>query len=311
MFKLDTEKGIGESIRQLVFPIRYEARVPESDWSPYFGKYENQRWGEWDSDSCWFLSAINCVEDQCGFLRKAGMFSAEDIKFFEDNGYIDSDGDFSFSERFGEILSGARDNGNNQMNAGIIMQEYGLIPRSMLSYTKQEADSFATREAFDADYFNAGAVSDQMRALGQESLKHINISRQWIGRAYQTPDITVLKAALKQAPLQIGIPVPDNAAVDWNQAIVQYGGKKSADHAVELYGMDDKGRYLIFDQYLPNLKILSEDYYIPFCTQMIVNPVSPAAVLPVPQDDAKDSIWTAIFNFFNGILSPNAGHAST
>lgn len=310
MFKLNTTKGIVESIRQIMTPIKYEVRVPSSDWSTYFGKYENQKWGQWDSDSCWYLSAINCAEDQLEYLYKTGQFSDEAKKFFNDNGYIDTDGDFSLSERFGEIISGVKDNGNDQMDAWILMQEYGCIPRFLLTYMNEEAYRFTSQQAFDNDYFNKNVISSQMYALGQEFLKHVNISRQWIGKAGQTPSLDVLKAALKQAPLQIGIPVPYNT-INWNQPIVEYDGGLQAQHAVELYAIDDKGQYLIFDQYLPSLKILSSDYLLIFVTQGIINPVQTVIVNPVPQDIPTNSMWQAVMNWFNGIFNPRAGSVST
>ena len=97
-------------------PIKYEVRVLDGNWSPYFGHYQNQKWGNFDSSSCWALSGINCFEDQLEWLWKNGMFSQDSKNFFTQNGYIDSDGDFSLSERFIEILSKVQDNGNNNFN---------------------------------------------------------------------------------------------------------------------------------------------------------------------------------------------------
>ena len=78
-------------------PIPFENRIQTGDWSAYFGHYENQRWGEWDSDSCWALSGVNCIEDQLEWLWKNNKFSQEAKDFFTKNGYIDTDGDFSLS----------------------------------------------------------------------------------------------------------------------------------------------------------------------------------------------------------------------
>lgn len=280
-------------------PIQYEVRVPSSDWTPFFSSYEPQKYGRWDSDSCWALSAINCAEDQFEWLWKNGMFSQEAKDFFTNSGYLDSNGDPDFSERYIEIKSGARDNGNDQMQAWVLMQEYGCIPRSQLSYDLTQSNQFGTQTAFDADYFNPSSVTPDMDALGQKFLSYVNISRQWIGGSYQTPDLQILQAALKQAPLQIGIPVNASA---WNSSYVPYGGGTDPNHAVELYGIDDQGNYMIYDQYEPNPKKLAANYFLAFVSQGILNAIPAGAPNPIPQDTMFDMIWTAINNVFNGIF---------
>lgn len=308
MFKLNQTKGISEIVRGvLMTPIKYEVRVLDGDWTPYFGNYQNQKWGQWDSNSCWALSAINCAEDQCEWLMKNKKFTAEAIKFFSSNGYIDEDGDFSFSERFLEILSGVHDNGNNQMTAWVLMQENGLIPRSMLDYSAERANKFYSKAAFNDDYFNKAEITPAMVELGRQSLKYINISRQWIGNNFKTPDINVLRAALKQAPLQIGVPVPVDKYL-WNREFVQYDGRKIADHAVQLYKMNLDDTYGIFDQYLPNLKRLSKDYFLPLVTQGIIN-ATPVVV--EPPRGFWNVFWSAVMNYYNGIINNNVEIGST
>lgn len=299
MYKLKTTKGIGDKIRGM-FPIKYEVRVPSGNWAEYFGDYQNQKWAWWDSNSCWALSAINCLEDQLEWLWKNGMFSKETQDFFTKYKYIDADGDFSISERFIEILSGVHDNGNNQMEAWKLLQIYGAIPRYALTYTHARAEQFSNKKDFNADYFDQTDITPEMRSLGQEFLKHVNISRQWIGKQWKTPPRLLLENALKQAPLQIGVPVTNGFM--WNNAFVKYDGRKEADHAVELYGIDDKGQYLVFDQYEPHLKVLSADFYIPFVTQGIANPVQPIIVNPVKQDNWWNSFWEGVIHWYEGIF---------
>jgi len=303
MFKLKTNKTIGQIVTGMFMsPIKYEVRVESGNWNypiSYFGHYQNQKWGQWDSNSCWCLSAVNCVEDQLEWLNKQGMFTTEAMEFFIKYGYIDADGDFSLSERFIEVLGGYKSAGANQMEAWKFFQMYGMIPRDMLTYTVEQSNKFADRKSFDADYFNPLVVTREMRLLGQQFLKHVNIARQWIGTNWETPDIQVLQAALKQAPVQIGIPVPNY----WNQTLIIWDGTTSrADHAVQLYGIDAQGRYLIFDQYKPNLKTLSANYFIPIVCQGIVSAVPAVAKNPVVQDTLVNKIWTAVMNYFNGIV---------
>jgi hypothetical protein len=301
MFKLNTHKSIRDKVRGfIVKPIQYEVNVPTGDWTPYFGKYENQKWGLWDSDSCWALSGVNCAEDQAEMLWKNGMFSDEAKKFFTDNGYVDSDGDLSFSEQFYEILSGAKDGGNNQMNLWSLMQQYGIVPRSKLCYTQARAQQWTNQTDFDNDYFNPAQITPELKALGIQSKNYINVARQWIGTNWTTPNIDILRAAIKQAPLQLGIPVPQPTYL-WNSPIIKWDGRVSADHAVECYKINDDGTLCIFDQYEPNLKVLGAGYYLPFVTQGILYAVAPAATNPVVQP-VDNSFYTWIMNWFNGIF---------
>lgn len=276
----------------LALPIQFEVRVPTSDWSPLFGDFTDQRFGMWDSDSCWALASINSVEDQLEWLYKNNMFSVEAINFFTTNGYLDSKGDFSLSERFHEILCGQLDKGGTVAMATQSFQKRGFIPRPMLTYTPEQANSHSSREDFNNDYFNSKYVTSDMLALGVQSLKYINIAYQYLDKS-----LNDMRAALQQAPICIGIPVP----INWNTPFVQYNGDKSLDHEVELYAIDDKGQSQIFDQYEPHLKTLSADYYIGVLTQIIVYARNPISVNPIPQPPTNPW-YTTFFNWVNNAL---------
>lgn len=300
MFKLKTTRGLGEIVSNVFMtPIVYEDRLQGRKWSDSFGKYENQKWGLWDSNSCWCLSAVNSAEDQLELLNTDGKFSPEAMDFFTKNGYIDSDGDFSLSERYLEILSGHGDNGANQMDAWVLMQKYGCIPRSMLTYTQERASQWSSKSTFNTDYFDTNAITSDMLALGQQFLKYVNISRQWIGKNWYTPDKELLRAALKQAPLCIGVPVPQEV-YKWNSTFVQYDGGKSAQHAIELYDIDAQGNYMIFDQYLENLKVLSSDYFLPIVTQGIL--MATPTEIPVISHSYIEDFWQGVIHWYNGIF---------
>lgn len=299
MFKLSNKVKLSEKLNGVFSSsIQYEVRVKDGNWSPYFGHYQNQKWGLWDSNSCWCLSAVNCVEDQLEYLHKNRMFSKEAMDFFYRYGFIDMDGDFSISERYLEILGRHTDNGGSTIEAYYLMQIYGCIPRDMLTYTKTKADSFSNKKDFNADYFNPTAVTDDMKKIGQEFLKFVNIARQKIGKTWITPDLQILKAALRQAPLTIGVPIPEGM---WNYETVVYNGKKTAEHAIQLYGIDDEGNYLIFDQYMPNLKKLSANYFIPIVSQGIVTAIPQVVANPIKQDTIWNKVWEAVFGWFNSV----------
>jgi hypothetical protein len=289
-------------------PIQYEDRLGDKKWSDFFGHYQNQRWDWFDTSSCWCLAPINSAEDQLEWLNKNNMFSKEALHFFTSNGYIDFDEDFSLSERYLEIKGGNKTNGGTAEEGEQLIQKPGCIPREMLTYSLEQLQERSQYfngdfQAVVNDYFNSKYITPQMDALADQFRKYVNVAYQIIGKKYTTPNINILKAALKQAPLCIGIPTPLDVSL-WNSSFVQYDGGKVPSHEVELYDINDKGQYLIFDQYEPHLKTLSADYYIPFCTQLILYAVPQSAANPNPQDSWWNIFWTAVMNWWNGI--PNS-----
>jgi hypothetical protein len=282
------------AFKGFVSPIKYEVRVSDADWSKYFGHYQNQKWGQWDSNSCWCLGGvINCAEDQFEYLWKNGMFSKEAKDFFTNNGYIDEDGDFSFSERFLEILGGLKDNGGTIDYGWDLAQKYGFLPRSMLNYSHERAAMWSNRQDFIADYFGKGNITQGMRDLAKQCLKYIKIEYQRIGTTWKTPERQVIEAALRQAPISYGVPV----AYPWNTEEVKYDGTTNPAHVVEGYKIWKDGRYATFDQYEPHLKNLSANYYIPFITQGVVTAVPQAATNPVKQT-VWNLVWEAVFKWY-------------
>lgn len=278
--------------------IPYVVRVPSGNWEAYFGKYAPQKFGQWDTDSCWCLSAVNSSEDQMEWLWMNDQFSQEAKDFFTSNGYIDSDGDFSLSERFHEILCGERDGGGTSPEAWQSFQKRGFIPRSQMSYTVEKSQSFNSQEEFDNDYFNLLAVTPAMIALGKKSLTYINISYQTIGKNWTTPDKQLLQTALLQAPLNIGIAIPINV-FNWNNSFVQYDGATVVAHEIELYGLDDKGQRLIYDQYLPFCKTLSSDYPLPLVHQGVITSTSSPVIQPPKKTyTLMELIYLALAKYF-------------
>lgn len=304
MFNLKTKEKLSVRVKGL-FPsfIPYEVRVEIGNWSVYFGKYQNQKWAQWDSNDCWCLSAVNDLEDQLEYLHKHNLFSADAIDFYTREGFLDSDGDFSLSEQFLEILGGNKDNGGTAEEAWQLIEKYGIIPRSRLNYTRERALQFGSKALFNADYYNPARITPEFIELGKQFKKYVQIAHQEIGKLWYTPSRMILEAALKQSPLQIGIPVPDDLT-QYNQTFVQFDGHRRLQHEVELYGIDAQGRYLVFDQYEPHLKVLSADYYIPSVMQGVVTAI-PFTPSPIPQPVTYWSqFWANVWAYFNNRPSP-------
>lgn len=272
--------------------IEYVVRNIKGDWSPYFGVYESQRHDDLDSNCCWSFAGNEVAEDQLEFLWKTNQFSEEDKKWFFENGYIDADGDFYLSRRFIPTLSGVKRNGNDQAEAWRLTQKYGAIPNSRLPYQNNET------------YFDPFFITQELKDLGQQFLKRVNIAYKEVGTRFKGYDIKQLSAELKQSELQIGIPVPVLTYL-WNATKVDWDGGKQAAHSVALYKIDEitdpEYPYYIFDQYEPHLKQLSADYYIPICTKAVVTPVTPFQLTPPVsvQYTVWKKVWLAVQDFFN------------
>lgn len=280
--KRDFAKGINS-------PINYEVRNTNGDWSPYFGNFEAQKIGNFETSCCWAFAPIEVIEDQLEFLWKTGQMTDGAKKFFTDNGYIDSDGDFYLSRRFIAIMSGIREGGNDSINFFKLQAKYGCIPTPMLPHTL-DAQS----------YFDKNAVTQQMLDLGQQFNKYVNIAYETIGKLWTRNDRVSIQATLYQSPLVITIPVPQDVQ-KWNANFVKWDGTIGAGHVVELYALNGAGEYLIYDQYEPHLKVLSADYYIPEVINAVVSmkliPSIPIITNPVKQG-IWQQVWKAIYEYF-------------
>ena len=275
-------------------PIQYEVRSTTGDWTSFLPTFQPQKWGNYDSDSCWCLSTITSLEIQLDWLWTNNMFSPEAKTFLAQ--YLDVNGKFSISERYLEVLGGNYENGGTAEEAIQLMQSYGAVPRALLTYSEAQANACATEEAFTADYFNVNIATPALRAMGHKFLTYVNIAYQRIGYMYQTPNQTIFQAALKQSPLSLGIPAD---LPQWNNSYVQWDGVKAMTHEVCCFG----GQYNIFDQYHPNPKTLSPDFYIGGCIQLIASAIAPASVNPIPQPPIQTiTFWSWIMRWFNGIF---------
>ncbi len=240
--------------------IPYEIRNPSGDWSAYFGQYESQRKEWWDTQSCWAYAGNETLEDQLEFLWKTNKFTKEDMDWFNSKGYIDEDGDFYLSRRWIPTLSGVKDNGNDEAEFWRLSAIHGAIPTKMLPYTNV------------TEYFDLTKITQEMRDLGQEFLKRVDIAYQELGTRWKGYTLDQLRKGLLQSELQIGVPVPQDGS--WNREKVKWNGDKEPAHSVALYKVDEQADYFyplfIYDQYNPMLKQLSRDYYVPLCTMGVV-----------------------------------------
>lgn len=259
--------------------IPYEVRVPSGDSSPFFGNYVGQKYGSYDTNTCWDFSLTEIIETQLAIERSLKRFSDDDIAWFKEKGYIDEDGDFYLSRRWIAILSGVKDNGNDQAIGWILAAKYGMIPFKMLPFELADLQGVNNRTDFINKYFSLDSITPEMIATGKEFLKRVKIQSEELGTRWnpRTPDM--LSNALLQASLQVGIPVNPST---WNNSTVNWDGSKKVVHSAEFYKYSPGTSfpYHTYDSYEPHLKELSSDYYIPLITRGIVTAIAGQMLSP-------------------------------
>lgn len=257
--------------------IPYEERLPSGDWSAFFGNYVGQRYGPYDTNTCWDYGLVDCVEDQMKYLLANDLISSEDAQWLKDTGFIDQDGDPYLSRRWIAILSGAKNSGNDEAIGWKLAEQFGMVPFSMLPYSTDRAYRFATYDDFIADYFDPGAITPEMEAVGKRFLEIFDIRSEELGARWTDRSPDDLARALRQAPLQIGVPIPA-AASNWNQPSLKWdGSSRMPRHSVELssYVPGDPFPIRIYDSYEPHVKALSADYPMPIVTRGVVTARDP------------------------------------
>jgi len=278
-------------------PIPYVVRNETGDWDTDYMIYQQQRF-KFDSNSCWDISGNNIVEDQMDFLLRRGSFPDETVKWFRDNGYINDEDCFQLSWRFVYAISGVYENGNSQKEFWRIIKKYGILPQKDFDFTNDDSLKFNSQKEMCREIGNKSLITKEMYDKAKESLKYIDIQYEWIFPPYQQPDDVALKAALLQAPVQIGVPA---CADTWNNTFVGKCSRKSSDHAVELLKVNDDGTKLIYDQYRPQEKTLPKDYLILLTTLGIISPIIKTTDIPnvKPFIQGKFArIWQAVVEWF-------------
>jgi hypothetical protein len=269
--------------------IPYIIRVPNNDWSKYMPIYENQKWGNYDSDDCWCLSSIQNFTFQMNYLLKNNLFSIEALNFFNSNGYI-INGIFQFSELYHEILCGNLNNGGTSEEAWQSFASRGMIPRSMLNYSEAMASDDTNIQVFITEYYDKSRITPAMKSLANQFLQYVNIQSIPIN-----PNLSNINYYLQQSPINIGIPVNP---YQWNQVNVPTNTSSNICHEVVYYKSMPDNSLPINDQYQPNPKILGAGYYIGVATLGVVTPIQylvtynpPSATLNMSQYFANLVAW--------------------
>ena len=257
-------------------------RNPSGDWTAYLPTDEPQKY-LFDTNECSQLSGINTVETQCNFLLKNNQLSSEAVQWFTSNGYIDSNGNFAFSERFTGTLSGTTINGNSQWAFWQTVSRYGLLPRQDFNYSMAQSQKFSTQQEMCNDYYNINNITDAMKAKALQTAKYISVQYQyvWFNLSQSCP-VNLMTTALQHAPLQIGTEV----CPSWNSGMVYPCGETTPSHATEMVKWNGDKSSTIRDHYAPYDKTLEIGYFYPIVVQGVIS-----SVPQVPYVTLQTEIW--------------------
>ncbi len=264
-------------VRGLNSPIPYLVRLVDGDWRPYLPTYFGQKFLGFDTSCCWAYAGCVDVAAQLNFLKAKGQFPLAALKWFQDNGYFDSNGSFALSERFIAIISGVRDTGNDHIEFWRLSRLNGILPRQDLSYSDAQASKWARQEDFADDYFNPTTITPKMRQKALDSRKYVNLAYEWIGQEFTQPSQKEFEVTLKQSPIQVGVPV---CYETWNTGTVISCGIKDPAHSVSIVNLEASGIKDFRDHYHPENKTFSSDYPVIMATHGVVTPILNQPYIP-------------------------------
>ena len=237
-----------------------------NDWSPYLPDFDNQ-FGSVDWLRCVSEAYVHVVETYLNYKLANGFFSASQIKFFTDSGYI-VNGKFEISIRFVAKISGTDHTGNSQNAVAGAVRKNGLLPRS------DWADS--PTMGWDEHY---AEIPQNLLDKAKTILQYINFQYAWIVQDqnpvadYRGINQTILQE-VKQSPLQFTAPLcPSYRAKGtlWNGICVTCNLIDPV-HAMMIYGLqNDNGALdrLIRDSYAPYNLIFANNYPIPYILKIV------------------------------------------
>lgn len=252
-------------------PIKYDPTVtggitvlppiimPSHNWSIYLPTYEPQRF-IYDLNICSQLGGcITLLEIYFNLFKATNKISPAFLTFLQQNGYFDSNGSFSFSERFTAIMDGTSINGNVMQNAWQCVQEFGLLPRSQLNWSLFNASLYSSQPAMDAAYYNPAVITQEMKDLAKAFLNFARVSWGWAADGTAPMTVAQMTLALQTSPIAFAGPVPTDES-QWNQTNVPLPGNTKIVHCFCGYSIEEDGTIDIMDQYQPDDKRLAPGY---------------------------------------------------
>lgn len=178
--------------------------MPDGNWLGRILKSNETQGGVYfDSMACVSFSLAKMCSMTFNEMIKQDFFLDEDIKWLQDNGYIDSFGEVNFSERALAKWSGTTRTGNSLWRVVDTARTMGLIPQS-----KWDFPSTQRTPVFDWDDYYVD-TPQELYALGLEFTKRFPFFYEFVN----TSDRLLLAKGRKYSPAQITVyafPFPVN-----------------------------------------------------------------------------------------------------
>ena len=134
------------------------AQIPVKERREYLPKGEVQR-GTEDMMDCASRGPINIMEAKFSYLVQNKKISSDNIKWLENNGYINENNQIEFSDCFVAQNSNTTPQGNSLVAPLEAIRKQGLIPKKMLPLQPWMRFS---------DYHDPKRITQEMRNLGIE-----------------------------------------------------------------------------------------------------------------------------------------------
>ena len=220
---------------------------PTAKWGDYRPPLQRQSnpVNGFDCNDCTGYGYCRDVASYLNYKLKNNLLPADFVAWATAKGYIQN-GSFLFDPRVLGIMAGTSSAGNWLQTVADTARKMGLLPAGTLP-------DVSTCSSYP-EYYNAALITQDIKDLGQEFLKWIDIPYQWL----TNPSADDIQSALKACPLYVAICTCGgwgNPPVAWCNA-----GDASNHCVVEMQEPPE----VILDSYPPDLKQLSDGYTIPY-----------------------------------------------
>jgi hypothetical protein len=150
--------------------------------------------------SCSTFHGTNSFEALANFLLAISFFSEAQVKWCKDNGYIEADGKFNFSDRWSATSNGTMPNGQYLPAVWDDFRHVGLIPEKDLPFGGTNQTQYLNKANLTPERYAKAKQFLEMMIEKDENGKY-KINYEW------TPVDTgiELSQALKQAPLHVAV----------------------------------------------------------------------------------------------------------
>lgn len=242
--------------------IKYRELVPDGDWEKFASTHERQRveGGGYDTNSCVTFSAHNVLEMVMNRMYQAGEIPEDLMTDVQTLGYHTDDG-FNFSDWFTAVASGTTVNGNSLPTVWNAIRNMGTVPQ-------REGYDITDFHTID-EWLDPTRITTRHLELGAWLKNNFLIQWEWALLDEQGAWDKIAHH-LKHSPLHIATPTCKGWNSPEGEVVPNCGDAKRLNHATAYIGQKKGEHHKILDHYVPFVKLLDWDYYIPYAIKVDV-----------------------------------------